>query len=103
MGTSGVSAISSADEFQALEAKVMRAVEILKRERESRASAEAEVARLRERVEEQARAIEGLEQDRETQATAAEAAQSELAVLQDERTEVRQRIERMLHQMDELL
>lgn len=91
------------DDFQALEQKVMRAVEIVRREREARATAEAEVARLRERVEEQARAIEGLEGEREARTTAAEATQSELTLLQDERAEVRQRIERMLHQMDEML
>lgn len=100
MSTSGMGV---ADDFQALEQKVMRAVEIVRREREGRATAEAEVARLRERVEVQARAIEGLELERDTRATAAEATQSELALLQDERAEVRQRIERMLHQMDEML
>ncbi len=41
------STIISADEFQALEQKVLRAVEIVKREREARAAAEAEVATLR--------------------------------------------------------
>jgi hypothetical protein len=34
----------SVDEFQALEQKVLRAVEIVKREREAHAAAEAEVA-----------------------------------------------------------
>ena len=41
----------SADEFQALEQKVLRAVEIVKREREARAAAEAEVASLRAQLE----------------------------------------------------
>ena len=65
----------SPDEFQALEQKVLRAVEIVKREREARASAEAELARL----------------------------QQQISALQGERAEVRQRVEKMLHQMDEFL
>jgi chromosome segregation ATPase len=63
------------DEFQALEQKVLRAVEIVKREREARAAAEAEVAALRE----------------------------QLAALSQERDSVRQRVEKMLAQMDELV
>ena len=65
----------SVDEFQALEQKVLRAVEIVKREREARAVAEAEAAMLRE----------------------------QLAALSQERDSVRQRVEKMLAQMDELL
>jgi chromosome segregation ATPase len=65
----------SVDEFQALEQKVLRAVEIVKREREARATAEAEVATLRE----------------------------QLAALSQERDSVRQRVEKMLAQMDELV
>jgi chromosome segregation ATPase len=65
----------SVDEFQALEQKVLRAVEIVKREREARAAAEAETAALRE----------------------------QLAVLSQERDTVRQRVEKMLAQMDELV
>ena len=47
------------DEFQALEQKVLRAVEIVKREREARAAAEAEVASLRQKLEEQALELSG--------------------------------------------
>jgi hypothetical protein len=65
----------SIDEFQALEQKVLRAVEIVKREREARAAAEAEVASLRE----------------------------QLAALNEEREAVRLRVEKMLSQIDELL
>ncbi len=81
----------------------MRAVEIVRREREARATMEAELTRLKQRVGEQAAELEQLHRQRESQAVAAEAARSELAALQDERAEVRQRIERMLHQMDELV
>jgi septal ring factor EnvC (AmiA/AmiB activator) len=79
----------SADEFQALEQKVLRAVEIVKREREARAAAEAEVAALRDQL--------------AAQQTAASANESELNTLTKEREAVRLRVEKMLHQMDELL
>jgi chromosome segregation ATPase len=79
----------SADEFQALEQKVLRAVEIVKREREARAAAEAEVASLREQL--------------AAQQTAASANETELNTLNKEREAVRLRVEKMLQQMDELL
>jgi hypothetical protein len=76
----------SFDEFQALEQKVVRAVEIVKREREARAAAEAEVARLRALIAEQAATTE-----------------SQVAVLTTEREAVRLRVEKILAQMDELI
>ena len=79
----------SVDEFQALEQKVLRAVEIVKREREARAAAEAQVASLNEQL--------------ESQLTAQIAVESQLATLTSERDAVRQRVEKMLQQMDELL
>jgi chromosome segregation ATPase len=79
----------SVDEFQALEQKVLRAVEIVKREREARATAEAEVASLREQL--------------DTQLNSTIAVEAELSTLAKERENVRQRVEKMLHQMDELL
>jgi len=89
MSTSTISPNVSADEFQALEQKVLRAVEIVKREREARAAAEAELTRLREQLSEQ-----------QQLATMAE---SEINTLSKEREAVRQRVEKMLEQMDELL
>jgi len=89
MSSSTISSGISADEFQALEQKVLRAVEIVKREREARAAAEAEVASLREQLDvfqSNARAVE-----------------SELNTLNKERDQVRLRVEKMLQQMDELL
>ena len=79
----------SVDEFQALEQKVLRAVEIVKSEREARAAAEAEVASLREQIaayQSNARAVE-----------------TELTTRNKERDAVRLRVEKMLQQMDELL
>jgi hypothetical protein len=79
----------SVDEFQALEQKVLRAVEIVKREREARAAAEAEVVSLREQL--------------DTQLNSTIAVEAELSTLTKERENVRLRVEKMLHQMDELL
>jgi hypothetical protein len=79
----------SVDEFQALEQKVLRAVEIVKQEREARAKAEAEVVSLREQL--------------EFQTLVATEAQTTLTTLTKERDGVRQRVEKMLQQMDELL
>jgi hypothetical protein len=79
----------SVDEFQALEQKVLRAVEIVKREREARAAAEAEVASLRAQL--------------DLQLAALSTAQAQLSTFNQERDAVRQRVEKMLQQMDELL
>ena len=105
--TLGMSSGVSVDEFQALEQKVLRAVEIVKREREARAAAEAEVASLREQLAAQADAVEGRVQAAEDRMQAAqrekEAAEGQIAALNQERDAVRQRVEKMLQQMDELL
>ena len=90
----------SVDEFQALEQKVLRAVEIVKKEREARAAAESEVASWRGQLAAQAGAAEG--QVREAHREK-EAAESQIAALSKEREAVRQRVEKMLQQMDELL
>lgn len=90
----------SVDEFQALEQKVLRAVEIVKREREARAAAEAEVAQLREQLAAQAKGAEGQVHAAQRERDAAE---KQIAALSQERDAVRQRVEKMLQQMDELL
>ena len=90
------SATVSADEFQALEGKVMQAVEMIRRERDARTAveaernaAQAENAVLHER-------LAALEE-------ASSTAQTELEGLHRERESLRERVERMLAQMDELL
>jgi hypothetical protein len=93
MSTSTISPGISADEFQALEQKVLRAVEIVKHEREARAAAEAEVAMLREQLAKQM----------SSQSEAEAAVEAQLTTLNQEREAVRQRVEKMLQQMDELL
>jgi hypothetical protein len=86
----------SVDEFQALEQKVLQTVGLIKKEREARSAAEAErnaaqaeLAALRERM--------------ETQASSSSSAVKELESLQREREIVKQRVEAMLAQMDEML
>ena len=89
MSTSTISSGISADEFQALEQKVLRAVEIVKKERQARAAAEAEIASLREQL--------------AAQKSNARAVETELTTLNKERDQVRLRVEKMLQQIDELL
>ena len=84
-----VSGTISLDEFQALEQKVLRAVEIVRREREARAAAEADAASLREQL--------------AALTEAARAAETQVTTLNQERETVRQRVEKMLQQMDELV
>jgi len=93
MSTSVVNPGITSEEFQALEQKVLRAIEIVKREREARATAEAEVVALRAQ----------LEVHQAAQTEALTSAKAELNTLHQERDAVRQRVEKMLQQMDELL
>lgn len=79
----------SPDEFQALEQKVLRAVEIVRREREARAAAEAEAVALRAQL--------------DALTDASNQAQVQITALSQERETVRTRVEKMLQQMDELL
>lgn len=89
METANTSTTISLDEFQALEQKVLRAVEIVRREREARIAAEAEVAALREQL--------------DALASASNATQTQITTLNQEREAVRLRVEKMLQQMDELI
>jgi hypothetical protein len=89
MSTSTISSGITADEFQALEQKVLRAVEIVKKEREARAAAEAEIASLREEL--------------ATYKQNTRIVEAELNTLTKERDQVRVRVEKMLQQIDELL
>jgi hypothetical protein len=90
------SATISLDEFQALEQKVLRAVEIVRREREARLAAEAEATALREET----AALRG---QLDALAAASNASQTQITTLNQEREAVRLRVEKMLQQMDELL
>ncbi len=79
---------TTADEFQALEEKIRRTVELLKSEREARAAAERDAARVRQQVRERQDEFDSL--------------RAELVTLRREREEVRTRVEKMLRQIDSL-
>jgi hypothetical protein len=78
----------SADDFSALEERVLRAVELVKRERLSRAAAEQRATEAELQLHEQAPQVEHL--------------QKEVNALRSERDYVKQRVERLLGQLDAL-
>jgi chromosome segregation ATPase len=78
----------SADDFSALEERVVRAVEVVKRERAARADAERNAARLQSLLDAQSGLLEQ--------------AKEQMRVLEREREQVRQRVERLLKQIDEI-
>ena len=77
-----------ADDFQALEDKIYRTIELYKSAQEARATAERDVQRLREQLEEREEEVEGLRR--------------EAVSLRKEREEIRARIEKMLSQIDHI-
>ncbi len=78
----------SVDEFSALEERIVRAVNLVKRERQERAAAEERASAAEEKLSEQAPLADRL--------------QKEVCALRDERDQVRQRVERLLAQLDAL-
>lgn len=80
--------VASAADFQALEKKVLRTIELVKSAREAQATAERDANRLREQLTER-------EEEFETM-------RSEVIALRKERDEVRTRVEKMLGQIDSL-
>ena len=100
------SAIISVDEFQALEQKVLQTVELIKREREAKAAAEAEVtavkAELAARKEElESRGLEIIALREELAASGD--VNAEVQNLKREREAVRLRVEKMLASIDEII
>lgn len=97
-----VALVVSVDDFSALEERVRRAVDVVKRERQARAAVEARVAELETRAtESELRAAQAETQARE-QAPLIERLESEMSALRTERDQVRQRVERLLAQLDAL-
>jgi len=76
------------DDFSALEERVRRTVELVKHERSARADAEKNVARL-----------EGL---LNAQSSLLEQAKEQMKTIEREREQIRQRVERLLKQIDEI-
>jgi len=78
----------SVDDFSSLEERIFRAVELIKRERRARAEAENRAATAEEQLRSQSSQTEQL--------------QNEINALRAERDQVRQRVERLLVQLDAL-
>ena len=78
----------SVDEFVALEERILRAVGLVKRERQARSEAEERAAEAETQLREQAPMMDRL--------------QLEVKTLRLERDQVRQRVERLLSQLDAL-
>jgi hypothetical protein len=85
----------SADDFASLEERILRAVELVKRERQARAASEARTAELEARV-------APAEAQVQAQSLAVDQLQKELHALRAEREQVRERVERLLKQLDAL-
>jgi chromosome segregation ATPase len=78
----------SASDFSALEERIVRAVELVKRERQARAAAEERATRAEAQLGEQSTLLDQVKQ--------------EIRSLRAERDLVRQRVERLLTQLDSL-
>ena len=78
----------AADDFNALEQRVLRTVELLKAERQARAAAEQNGATLQQLLDEQS--------------TELSRTQDQVRTLEKERDHVRQRVERLFKQLDEI-
>jgi septation ring formation regulator EzrA len=100
------SASISIDEFQALEQKVLQTVELIKREREAKAAAEAEVAAVKTELAARKEELELRGQEivalREELAASGDA-NAEVQSLQREREAVRLRVEKMLASIEEII
>ena len=83
-----VSAEVPAEDFQALEEKVYRTIELYKAAKDARATAERDARRLREQLEER-------EEENETM-------RRELVQLRKDREDIRVRVEKLLSQMEML-
>lgn len=79
---------ANTDDFGALEERVMRAVEVVKRERTARVEAEQNASRLQSLL--------------DAQSALLEQAKEQMRSFEREREQVRQRVERLLKQIDEI-
>jgi|SRR5438270_1127749 chromosome segregation ATPase len=81
-----LSAEVPSDDFHALEEKVYRTIDLYKTAREARSTAERDVARLRQQLEQREDELDQLRRD--------------MIALRREREQVRERVEKMLHQIE---
>lgn len=92
----------SADEFSALEERILRAVNLVKRERLAKTAAEERATAAETRVAEQIQNVENLNRERDELQKETANLQREIDTLRSERDQVRQRVERLLSQLDAL-
>ena len=92
----------SIDDFSALEERVRRAVDVVKRERQARAAVEARVAELETRATEAGARAAQAEAQLQAQSPLVERLENEMSALRAERDQVRQRVEKLLAQLDAL-
>jgi septal ring factor EnvC (AmiA/AmiB activator) len=92
----------SADEFSALEERVLRAVEMLKHERQARAAAEVRVAEAEDRARQAEARFEPVETQLREQMMQVDQLRGEISSLRAEREAVRHRVDRLLGQLDAL-
>jgi len=85
----------SADDFASLEERIYRAVELVKQERQARTAAEARNVDLEA-------GIAQAEAQAQAQSLLVDQLQNELQALRAEREQVRQRVDRLLKQLDAL-
>jgi uncharacterized coiled-coil DUF342 family protein len=92
----------SVDEFAALEERVLRAVNLVKRERMARVAAEEHVKEMEAKLAEHAEKLNDHAAQLTEHLTQVDQLQGEVKTLRAERDHVRQRVERLLSQLDSL-
>ena len=92
----------SVDDFSALEQRVLRAVEMLRHERQARAAAEVRIAEAEQSAAAANEQLGTLQSQLSLQTPLVEQLQSEIASLRAERDTVRHRVERLLEQLSSL-
>ena len=92
----------SVDEFAALEERVLRAVNLVKRERVARVAAEEQVQQMEAKLAEHAEKLNQHETHLTEHLAQVDQLQGEVKTLRAERDHVRQRVERLLSQLDAL-
>lgn len=92
----------SVDEFTALEERVLRAVNLVKRERMARVAAEEQAKEMEAKLAEHAEKLNAHAEQLTEHLSHVDQLQSEVKSLRSERDHVRHRVERLLSQLDAL-
>ncbi len=92
----------SSDDFAALEERVLRAVNLVKRERLARTEAEERANHADARIKDLEERANHIDSRLTEQSSSNEQLQNEINALRSERDQVRQRVERLLSQLDAL-